>query len=429
MGLALLIVILMTMGRKTGDEHYVRAARFWGKIFGVAFVMGVVTGIPMEFQFGTNWSRFSEAAGGVIGHTLAMEGVYAFFLESTFLGLFLYGEKLIGPRLHYLSAVLVWLGSWISGFFILVTNAWMQNPTGYTLGPGGEILLDSFWGLMLNPWVLWMYPHNMIGSVVTASFVMTGVGAFYLLMKKHEQYGKSFLKVGVTAGFIASVLMLFPTGDGQGRMVAEKQPVALAAMEGHFETARGAGLNILGQPDVEKGRIDNALTIPNMLSMMVYQRWDSEVKGLNAYPRDTWPDNIPLLYYSFHIMVGLGTIFILAYGVSFFFLRKGSLFSLKPVLWVLLLLTPFPYIANSAGWMTAELGRQPWLIYGLMRTSDGSSALVSAGNTLFTLLGFMGMYTLISILFIFLMQRLIDKGPESAPPAAVPDGAAEAYGD
>ncbi len=429
MGLALLIVILMTIGRKTGDDHYLRAARFWGKVFGVCFVMGVVTGIPMEFQFGTNWSRFSEAAGGIIGHTLAMEGVYAFFLESTFLGLFLYGEKLIGPRLHYLSAVAVWLGSWISGYFIIATNAWMQYPTGYTLGPGGEILLDSFWGLILNPWILWMYPHNMIGAVTTGAFVMAGVGAFYLLMKKHEQYGKTFLKVGVTAGFIASVLLLFPTGDGQGRMVAEHQPVALAAMEGHFETTTGAGLNILGQPDVEKGRIDNPLTIPNMLSMMIYQRWDSEVKGLDAYPRDLWPDNIPLLYYSFHIMVGLGTIFILTYGISFFLLRKGSLFSLKPVLWVILLLTPFPFIANTAGWLTAEMGRQPWVIYGLMRTSDGSSALVSAGNTLFTLLGFMGMYALISILFVFLMQRLIDTGPESGSSGESAPDAAEGYGD
>ncbi len=412
MGLALLIVILKTLALRTGDSHYDRAARFWGKIFGISFVMGVVTGIPMEFQFGTNWSRFSEAAGGVIGHTLAMEGVYSFFLESTFLGLFLYGEKRLGRIGHYVAAVMVWLGSWLSGFFILATNAWMQHPTGYRVAGDGRIMLESFWGLILNPWLFWMYWHNMIGTVVTASFVMAGVGAFYLLSRRHEDYGKTFVRLGVTAGFVASILMLFPTGDGQGRMVARHQPVTLAAMEGLFETQEGAPIAILGQPDVERQRLDNPLTIPRMLSFLTYQRWQAEVKGLDAYPRDTWPDNIPLLYYSYHIMVGLGTIFIATMTVLFVLLRRRRLFASRRGLWVLLLLTPFPFIANTAGWTTAELGRQPWLIYGLMRTSEGASPLVSAGNALFTLIGFMGMYAVLSILFLFLTRREIEHGPE-----------------
>ncbi len=412
MGLALLIVILKTLALRTGDSHYDRAARFWGKIFGISFVMGVVTGIPMEFQFGTNWSRFSEAAGGVIGHTLAMEGVYSFFLESTFLGLFLYGEKRLGRIGHYVAAVMVWLGSWLSGFFILATNAWMQHPTGYRVAGDGRIMLESFWGLILNPWLFWMYWHNMIGTVVTASFVMAGVGAFYLLSRRHEDYGKTFVRLGVTAGFVASILMLFPTGDGQGRMVARHQPVTLEAMEGLFETQEGAPIAILGQPDVERQRLDNPLTIPRMLSFLTYQRWQAEVKGLDAYPRDTWPDNIPLLYYSYHIMVGLGTIFIATMTVLFVLLRRRRLFASRRGLWVLLLLTPFPFIANTAGWTTAELGRQPWLIYGLMRTSEGASPLVSAGNALFTLIGFMGMYAVLSILFLFLTRREIEHGPE-----------------
>lgn len=430
MGLALLIVILKTMARRTGDEHYDRAAKFWGRIFGINFVAGVVTGIPMEFQFGTNWSRFSEAAGGVIGHTLAMEGVYAFFLESTFLGLFLYGEKFLGKTGHYVTAILVWLGSWISGYFIIATGAWMQHPSGYRLGPNGEILLDSIWGLLLNPWIFWMYPHNMLGTVVTGSFVVAGVGAFYLLMNQHQRYGEMFLKVGIPAGFLASVLMLFPTGDGQGKMVAQHQPATLAAMEGLFETREGAPMHILGQPDVEKRRMDNPLTIPKMLSFITYQRWDAELKGLDAYPRDLWPDHIPLLYYSFHVMVGLGTIFIAAYGLSLLLLRKGRLFQWKPALWGILLLTPFPFVANTAGWMTAELGRQPWIIHGLLRTSEGSSTQVSTGNVMFTLIGFMGMYALIAILFLFLTQREIDHGPEGvSPPAAAGAEPAEAYGD
>jgi cytochrome d ubiquinol oxidase subunit I len=417
MGLALLIVILKTLALKTGDPHYDRSARFWAKIFGINFALGVVTGIPMEFQFGTNWSRFSKAAGGVIGQTLAMEGVFSFFLESSFLGLFLYGEKLLGRIGHWVAGFMVFLGSWLSGFFIIATDAWMQHPVGHTRGPGGEIVLDSLWALLTNPWVFWQYCHNMTGSVVTAAFVMASIGAFYLLSGKHAAYGRTFVRLGVMAGFAASVLMLFPTGDGQGRMVARHQPVTLAAMEGLFETAQGAPMAILGQPDTERRRLDNPLLIPNMLSFITYQRWSAEVKGLDAFPREQWPDNIPLLYYSFHIMVGLGTIFIAVMGVAAFALWKDRLFRSKPILWILMLMLPFPYIANTAGWTATELGRQPWLIYGLMRTDEGASPYVSPGNALFTLIGFMGMYMVLGILFLFLVRREIEHGPELEAPA------------
>ncbi|HSB17008.1 MAG TPA: cytochrome ubiquinol oxidase subunit I [Bryobacteraceae bacterium] len=419
MGLALLIVILKTKALRTGNEHYNRAARFWAKIFAISFAMGVVTGIPMEFQFGTNWARFSRAAGGVIGQTLAMEGTFAFFLESSFLGLFLFGEKRLGPKGHWWAAFLVFLGSWLSGFFIIATDAWMQHPTGYRIGPNGEIVLDSFWDLLLNPWTLWQYPHNMIGAVVTGCFVMASVGAFYLLSHKHEEYGRTFVRLGVTVGFIASVLMLFPTGDGQGKNIAKYQPATLAAMEGLFETTEGAPIALIGQPDMEKRKLDNPLLVPRALSFITYQRWKAEVKGLDAYPPSEWPDNVPLLYYSYHIMVGLGTIFIAVTAICFWKLRKGSLFALRPLLWILAASLPFPFISNTAGWITAELGRQPWVIYGLMRTSDGASMNVSAGNALFTLIGFMGVYTVLSILFLFLMHREIDHGPEhGAVPAA-----------
>jgi cytochrome d ubiquinol oxidase subunit I len=412
MGLALLIVVLKTMALRTGEDHFDRAAHFWAKIFAINFAMGVVTGIPMEFQFGTNWSRFSKAAGGVIGQTLAMEGTFAFFLESTFLGAFLFGRKRLGPKAHWFAAVMVWLGSWISGYFIIATNAWMQHPVGYSIGQNGAIQLESFWALVTNPWIFWMYTHNMLGAVVTGSFVIAGIGAWYLLSHKHEQYAYTFLRLGVIVGFISSVLVAFPAGDQQGKMVAQHQPVTLAAMEGHFTTQKGAALAVIGQPDVERQRLDNPIHLPRVLSMIVYGNWSAEVKGLNEFPRDSWPDNIPLLYYGFHIMVGLGTIFIAVMTIAAFLLWRGSLFRAKPVLWALLLLTPFPYIANTAGWMTAEMGRQPWLIYGLMRTADGSSMNVSAGNTLFTLIGFMGMYTILSILFLFLVAREIEHGPE-----------------
>jgi len=413
MGLALLIVVLKTIALRTGDEQYNRAARFWAKIFAVNFAVGVVTGIPMEFQFGTNWARFSKAVGGVIGQTLAMEGVFSFFLESSFLGAFIYGEKRLGPKAHWAAAFLVFLGSWLSGFFILATNAWMQHPTGYLMAPDGEIVLSSFWGLLLNPWLLWQYLHNMIAAVVTASFVMAAIGAFYLLIRSHEPYGRIFVRTGVIAGAIACVLMLFPTGDGQGKNIAFEQPLTLAAMEGLFQTQSGAPLAILGQPDLDKQQLDNPLTIPRALSFLTYRRWTAEVKGLNEFPRELWPDNIPLLYYSYHIMVGLGTIFIAVMLAAVLQLWRGALYHSRPMLWVLLLALPFPYIATTAGWITAELGRQPWLVYGLVRTMDGTSAQVSAGNGLFTLIGFMGMYALLAILFLFLVGREIAHGPEA----------------
>jgi len=418
MGLAPLIVILKTLALRTGEERYSQAARFWARIFGINFVIGVVTGIPMEFQFGTNWSHFSRFAGGVIGQTLAMEGMFAFFLESAFLGLFLYGEKRLSPKAHWWSAVAVFLGSWLSGFFIVATDAWMQNPVGYAMAPDGSVQLTSFWELILNPWAWWQYAHNMCGALITGTFVMASVGAFYLLWKKFEEYGRIFIRVGVTVGLAATVIQLFPTGDGQGRLLAQKQPTTLAAMEALFESSDAAPLVLIGQPDVPQRKIDNPLVLPGMLTFLTYRRWEAEVRGLNAFPPDTWPDNIPLLYYSYHIMVGLGTIFIAVMVVAAVLLWRGVLFRSHWMLWILLLSLPFPYIANTAGWITAEIGRQPWLVYGLMRTADGYSKMVSAGNGLFTLIGFMGMYMVLGILFLFLIRREIENGPVAEATAA-----------
>jgi cytochrome d ubiquinol oxidase subunit I len=415
MGLALLLVVLKTAALRTRDARYDAAARFWARIFGINFALGVVTGIPMEFQFGTNWADFSEAAGGVIGQTLAMEGVFSFFLESTFLGLFLYGERRLGPRGHWLAAFLVFLGSWLSGYFIVMTDAWMQHPVGYALTPEGAIVLTDLGAMLTNPWGLWQYAHTMVGAVVTGSLVMTGVGAYYLLAKQHEEAGRLFVRVGVIVGAIATVAQLFPTGDQQGAMVAKHQPITLAAMEALFHTEEGAPIAIVGQPDVKNRRLDNPIVVPKMLSFLSYQRWDATVHGLEEFPEDLWPDNIPLLYYAYHIMVGLGTIFIAVYLGALALLWRGALFASRWMLWILMLLIPLPYIANTAGWITAEVGRQPWLIYGLMRTADGYSKEVSAGNALFTLIGFMGMYTILGILFLFLVRREIAHGPPSEP--------------
>jgi len=411
MGLALLIVILKTLALKKKSAYYDQCARFWAKIFAINFVVGVVTGIPMEFQFGTNWAGFARAAGGVIGQTLAMEGMFSFFLESTFLGLFLFGEQRLGPRLHWVSAVAVWLGSWLSGFFIIATDAWMQHPVGYTLGPRGEIVLNSFRDLMLNPWILWQYTHNMLASVVTGGFVMAALGAFYLLTDRSKQFGATFIRVGASAALFAVLLVAFPTGDQQSAMVARHQPATLASMEGVFHTAEGVPMAILGQPDTENQRLDNPIQIPRVLSFLTTRHWAGKVKGLDQIPRDQWPDNIPLLYFSYHIMVGLGTLMLALMAWANIEILRGSFVRRKALLWALMLSFPFPYIATIFGWMTAELGRQPWLIYGLMRTENGASPMVSAGNGIFTLLGFMGMYTLLGILFLFLIWREVEMGP------------------
>jgi len=422
MGLAPLIVVLQTMALRRKDAVHGEAARFWARIFGLNFVMGVVSGIPMEFQFGTNWSRFSRLTGGVIGQPLVMEGVFSFFLESAFLGLFLFGEKRLGPRLHWLSGVAVFLGSWLSGFFIVATNAWMQHPVAYARLPDGSFQVTSFAGVLLNPWTLLQYAHTMSGAVITGAFAMAALGAYYLLSGMHREHAATFVRLGVVAGLIASVLQIFPTGDLHGRFLARHQPATTAAMEGLFKSEAGAPLVLIGQPDPEHGTIENPIAVRPVLSYLIYGTSRAEVKGLDAFPREDWPDNIPLLFFAYHIMAGLGTLFVALLAVCGFLLWRGRLLGARPALWALMLAFPFPYIANTAGWFAAELGRQPWVVYGLLRTKDGYSNLVSAGSTWFTLLGYMGMYTVLGIAFVLLVQKLITQGPspsrsEHAAPA------------
>lgn len=422
MGLAPLIVILKTMYLRTNNPLYGRAARFWAKVFGISFLMGVVTGIPMEFQFGTNWARFARVTGGVIGQPLTMEGVFSFFLESAFLGLFLFGEKRLSKIAHWWAGFAVFAGSWLSGFFIIVTDAWMQHPVAFQRSADGTFQLTSFWGVLLNPWALIQYAHNMCGALITGAFVVAAVGAYYLLEGKFVDEGRAFLRVAVTVGIIACILQVFPTGDLHGKMMGTYQPVTVAAMEGLFKTESGAPMVILGQPDAESERIDNPMVANKVLSYLLYGTTTSTVKGLNEFPKADWPTNIPLVFYAYHIMVGLGTIFVAVMALSAFLLWRGLLYKARWMLWIILCCLPFPHIANTAGWITAETGRQPWIVYGLMRTSVGYSQDVHAGNSLFTLLGFMGLYTILAILFLFLVYRVIAHGPVEEEAAEIESG-------
>jgi cytochrome d ubiquinol oxidase subunit I len=422
MGLAWFLVYWKWRALRSGDEKYNQAVRFWARIFGLNFAVGVVTGIPMEFQFGTNWADFSKYAGGVIGQTLAMEGMFAFFLESAFIGALIFGEKRLGPRLHFVAALAVAVGSWISAYFILVTNAFMQYPVGHQIEAGGSLGIASLSAYLLNPWAWVQCAHNQAAALVTGSFVVAAVGAFYALRGLHPTQARLYLRGGTLMGLIASLLVAFPTGDQQAKMVGKHQPVTLAAMEGRFVGGPMAGVAMIGQPNVAAHRLDNPIEVPGALSFLAYGHFGSFVHGLEDFPKDQWPDNIELLYYSFHLMITLGTIFILLMGYATFQRLRGRLESDKWLLWVLMLALPFPYIANTLGWMTAELGRQPWLIYGLFRTNDGYSKVVSSGDTVFTLIGFVGLYFVLGLLFLGLVGREISHGPaEEAVSAKRPE--------
>ncbi len=416
MGLGFFIAWLSTAHLITGDEGYARAAHFWGKVFAINFAVGVVTGIPLEFQFGTNWSQFSSFAGGIFGQTLPLEGTYAFFLESGFLGLFLFGEGRVPKVIHWLGGIGVAFGSLLSGYFITAANAWMQHPVGYARDAQGNIHLTSFWQVMFNPYVGWQYAHVINGALLTGAFLLAALGAFYLLQGEHQEFARRSLALGVLAGLVLALLQLFPTGDGVGRNVVKYQPAKLAAMEGQFRTEPGAPLAIIGMPDTQQGALLDPLYVPDALSFLAYGRFGARVTGLNDIAPDLRPP-VEVTYYAYHIMAGLGTIFIALMLLGALLWWRRRLFTSRWYLWIMMLAFPFPFIANEAGWVVAEVGRQPWIAYGLLRTSGGISPTVAAGETIFTLLGFMGIYLLLALLWLLLVGRVVMQGPEEGSAA------------
>jgi cytochrome d ubiquinol oxidase subunit I len=414
--------------RKSDAERndYESASRFWAKIFAVNFAVGVVTGIPLEFQFGTNWASFSNYAGGVIGQTLAMEGVFAFFAESVFLGIFLAGRGRVSARTHWLSAIVLWAGSWLSGFFIIATNAWMQHPVAYSVSDG-KAQLDSLWGLLTNPWLGWQYAHNMSGAAITGAFVLAAMGAFFLLTDKHHAVARICVRVGVIGALIFCALQIFPTGDRAAHNAATYQPSSFAAMEALFKTENGAPLVIIGNPNTEAGKLESTIAMPHFLSFLTSHNWNERLTGLNEIPRKNWPNSVPLVYYAYHIMVGLGTILLAIALLAVFLLWRGKLYTNRPMLWALMLAFPFTYIANIAGWVTAETGRQPWTIFGVMRTAAAASpaSSVPAGTGIFTLLGFAGLYLFVGILYLVLILRIVARGPDDGGAPTTSTTAAE----
>jgi cytochrome d ubiquinol oxidase subunit I len=412
MGLAPIIVYFKTLHLRTGQERYSRAAQFWARLFAINFAAGVVTGIPMEFQFGTNWAAFSNFAGGVVGQTLAMEGIFAFFLESGFLGLFLFGEGRISPFLHWLSAVMLGLGAWLSGFFITATDAWMQHPVGYTV-QNGRAQLTSFWALLGNPFAWWQYVHVINGAVLAGLIGIAAIGAFYLLAGRERDYEVARLCVatGVVGAAIFSLTQVFPTGDENARNVIQYQPAKQAAYEGLFTSSYNAPLAILGFPSTEQHKLLDPIEVPGLLSFLSYGEAHKKVPGLNAFKPNQVPP-VQITYYSYHLMVGLGTIFVAVYLLGALLLWRGWLYQQRWFLWIIMLMLPAPWLANLAGWTVTEVGRQPWIVWNLMKTSAGYSPTVVAGETIFTTLVFSTIYLLLGILFLFLMGKQIALGPE-----------------
>jgi len=292
----------------------------------------------------------------------------------------------------------------------------MQHPQGYTITPNGILALADIGAFLLNPWGLVQYAHNQCAALVTGSFVVAALGAFYQLRNCHLEQAALYLRAGTFVGLLASVAVAFPTGDAQAKMVGNYQPVTLAAMEGRFQGGNLADLAVIGQPNLDEQRLENPIELPGALSFLAYGTFQSYVRGLNEFPRSSWPDNVELLYYAFHLMVTLGTVFILIMLWANLQRWRGRLESSTGVLWVLMLAFPFPYIATSLGWMTAELGRQPWLVYGLFRTSEGYSKVVGAGDAIFTLIGFVGLYFILGLLFLYLTGREIHHGPDASAP-------------
>jgi cytochrome d ubiquinol oxidase subunit I len=408
-GLTLIILIVESLYLKTKEDLYKNLSSFLIKILAVVFVMGVATGIVLEFAFGNNWAEYSRMVGDIFGAPLAAEGIFAFFLESVFLGILVFGRSRISKKAYWWSAFFVFFGSHLSGVWIIIANSWMQTPAGYKI-EGGRAVLTNFFEAALNPSTVERYLHTVAAGWITGSLVAAGIAAWYLLKKRHIEFAKPLLRISMTVFIIVSILQL-GLGHAHSIQVAETQPEKMAAFEALWETQEGAPMAIFAIPDESEQKNHAYIGIPRLLSTLIYFDPNAKVLGLNEFPKDERP-KVFIPFASYHIMILLGTIFI---GVSvvgtWLFVRK-RIYETRWYLKLLLFLIPFPYIANETGWVAAEVGRQPWAVYKVLRTADAISITVPAGNILFSLILFIVVYALIAAVGIPIIFRLIRKGPE-----------------
>ncbi|MGD8237073.1 MAG: cytochrome ubiquinol oxidase subunit I [Armatimonadota bacterium] len=418
-GLAWLIFWIMTRYWRTGEPIYRAMARFWIKLFGLSFAVGVATGIVMEFQFGTNWAGYSRFVGDIFGAPLAAEALLAFFLESTFLGVLLLGWNRVSVRGHWFSSLMVAVGATLSGFWIVAANSWMQTPAGYEFNEAlGRAELTSFAAAVLNPSTVPRFLHTIAGTLVSGAFFMLGISAWYLLKGRHTEFARRSLRPALLLGFVGSVGQL-GLGHYHAVQVAATQPEKLAAIEGIFETQRRAPALLFGIPDPDAERMRAAIRVPGLLSLMAFGSLDAEVRGLKDVPRGEWPP-VALTFYSFHLMVALGMYFIALTAVGLVLLWRRALYGHFLYLRVALTSIALPVVAAELGWITAEVGRQPWIVYRLLRTSDAVSVVVPAGQVLFSLIMFCLIYALLFAVWVYLVWREMRRGPE--PPGGTPGG-------
>ncbi len=416
-GLSAVIAVLLWRHLRTGDPTYHQAAHFWTGLFAVNFAIGVATGVVMEFQFGTNWSRYATFVGDIFGSALAAEGIFAFFLESGFLAVLVFGWDRVSARTHFVSAVLVAVGSVFSAVWIIVANSWQQTPAGYRLvgeGAARHAEITGFWDAVLNPSTVGRLLHTLNGAYVLGAFFVLSISAWYLLHGRHEEFARRSFSVALPFAALFSVLLLL-TGDQSARVVARYQPAKLAAMEGHFRDGP-ADLHLLGVPLEREHRVAFGVGVPGGLSLMLHGRPDAPVPGLDSVaPADRPPVAVP--FHAFHAMVGLGTAFVLLTLYGLWQHRRGALFRRRWLLWVFVLAVVGPYATNQLGWVVAEAGRQPWTVYGLLRTEHSFSPAVSADQILSSVILFGLVYVGLGLVWIYVMNAKIQAGPpaEEAP--------------
>lgn len=411
-GLGLLMVIFEGLYLKTGLKHYEVLTRFWLKLFAITFGIGVATGIIMEFEFGTNWSVYSKYVGDIFGSALAAEGLFAFGLESTFLGILIFGWNRVSPRVHFISTIGVFFGSMFSAVWIVVANSWQQTPAGYHIvgeGLNARAEVTDFWAMVFNPSSVDRIIHVWQGAFLAGAFLVLSVHAYYLLKGRYVDLSKKAFKIALGVATIVSLTQLM-SGHSSADGVAVNQPAKLAAMEGHYEASAPADLYVLGWVDNETQEV-TGLKVPNGLSFLIHQDFKTPVTGLNAFPKEDQPSQVNAVFQFYHIMVAIGMFLIALTLYASFLWWRGTLFEKKWLLRIFALSVLLPQIANQAGWFAAEMGRQPWVVYGHLRTSEAFSQEVSSNQILFSLILFFVVYTILFLLFLYSMHKKIKKGP------------------
>jgi len=411
-GLGLIMVIMEGLFLWTKNKEYETLARFWTKIFALTFGIGVATGIVMEFEFGTNWATYSRYVGDVFGSALAAEGIFAFALESGFLGVLLFGWNRVKPPIHFIATVGVFLGSMFSAVWIVIANSWQQTPTGYHIvgeGMDARAEIVDFWAMVFNPSSVERLSHVWLGAFLAGAFLVLSVHAYYLMQGRYIEISKKAFKIALAVATLFSLGQL-ATGHSSAEVVAEHQPAKLAAMEGHFDSLAVADMYLLGWVDKENQEV-TGIAIPGGLSFLTEMDFDAEVKGLNHFPEDERPHAVNAIFQFYHIMISIGMFLIGLTLYASFRWWKGDVFQQKWLLQVFVLSVILPQIANQVGWYAAEMGRQPWVVYGLLRTSDALSQAVTANQVWFSLIMFTIIYVILFTLFIYLLNKKIKHGP------------------